>query len=275
METMKHLLSRLAVALFLGLIVHGSAPSGQAWAQEKLGVILMHGKQSTASDSRSGLPSIASTLKGAGHVVILPSMPWSTGSWEKINVTVDQVFDQLDAYAAQLRAQGATRIVVGGHSLGANIALSYAVERATVAGVVMAGPGHSPNGLYRTDAGKKSIDRAAELVRSGHGADSFSGVDSNQGSNITMTTTVAVYASWMNPRGKASMNFQAPRLPAGIPLFMAVAEKDPAFAYAKSAYFDPAAKNPYSKFVTVGGDHVTTPFAASKQIVDWINGLPK
>ena len=254
----------------------GAVFAGPARAQETLGIILMHGKQGSAHDGRSGLPSLAASLQGAGHKVIVPSMPWSAGAWESIHVTIEQVFDLIDGHAAQLRSQGASRIVVGGHSLGANVALSYAVERGNVAGVVMAGPGHNPGGLYRfSEAFRKSLDHAVELVKAGQGGQSFTGTDNNQGNSVTVSTTAAVYVSWMNPRGKASMHAEAPRLPAGIPLFMVIGEKDPAFTYAKSAWYDPAAKNPYSKYVTVGGDHFTTPFAASKQIVEWIDGLPR
>jgi pimeloyl-ACP methyl ester carboxylesterase len=271
-----HLLRTISAILLSALCVLPAS----AQAQDRLGVILMHGKQGSTAFGRSGLPAIASGLQsgglqGDGDLVIMPTMPWSVGSWESIKITVDQAFDQIDGYAAQLRAQGATRIVVAGQSLGANIALSYAVERGHVAGVVMAAPGHSPGGLYRFDESfRKAVDRALELVKAGHGEQSFSGPDNNQGNSFTVSTTAAVYASWMNPRGKASMDAQAPRLPASIPLLMIVGEKDPSFSRAKGTWYDPAAKNPYSKYVTVGADHVTTPFAASKQIVEWINGLP-
>lgn len=43
--------------------------------------------------------------------VVVPSMPWGTGGWKKINVTPDQVFAMIDGSADQLRAQGARRIV--------------------------------------------------------------------------------------------------------------------------------------------------------------------
>ena len=68
---------------------------------------------------------------------------------------------------------------------------------------------------------------------------------------------------------------QAPRLPFSIPLLMVVGEKDPSFRRARPVWYDAAPRNPYSRFVTVGADHFTTPFAASKQIVDWIDGLPR
>ena len=264
-------LAHALTALLLGLLL---AVPGQA--QDRLGIILMHGKQGSARDGRSGLPSIASALQDTGDLTIVPLMPWSSGGWESIKTTVDQAFDLIDGYAAQLRSQGATRIVVGGHSLGANIALSYAVERGNVAGVVMAGPGHSPGGLMQSsDAARRTLERARELVKAGQGDASLSGPDSNQGNTITLSTTAAAYASWMNPRGKASMDAQAPRLPVGIPLLMVVGEKDPSFRRARPFWYDAALRNPYSRFVTVGADHFTTPFAASKEIVEWINGLPR
>jgi pimeloyl-ACP methyl ester carboxylesterase len=269
-------LIRKVYAIALLALLGTAVGSGPLQAQEKFGVILMHGKQGSPTSSGTGLPSIASTLQAHGHKVLVPSMPWSAGGWESIRITVDQAFDLIDGYAAQLRAQGVTRIVVGGHSLGANIALSYAVERGNVAGVVMMAPGHSPAFLWRTsDAFKKTFERAVELVKAGQGNTSLTGIDNNQGNNISLSTNAAAYASWMNPRGQASMDAQAPRLPASIPLFLVIGEKDPSFPRAKSAWYQPAAKNPYSKYVEVGADHFTTPFAASKQIVDWIDGLPK
>ena len=266
-------------AALLGLTLALSAGIGvslPAQAQNRLGVILMHGKQGSPAFGRTGLPAIASSLQSDGDLVILPTMPWSVGAWETIRMTVDQAFDLIDGYAARLRGQGATRIVVAGQSLGANIALSYAVERGNVAGVVMAAPGHNPGFLYRSnDRVRMDVDRALELVKTGRGDQGFSGPDNNQGNSFTVSTTAAIYASWMDPRGKASMDAQAPRLPAGIPLMMIVGDRDPAYGHARSAWYAPAARNPYSRYVAVNADHVATPYVASKQIIDWINGLPR
>lgn len=266
-------------ATLLGLALAISAGIGEprlAQAQDKIGVILMHGKQGSTAYSRTGLPAIASSLQSDGDLVVMPMMPWSVGNWESIRITADQAFDLIDGYAAQLRGQGATRIVVAGQSLGANIALSYAVERGNVSGVVMAAPGHNPGFLYRSnDRVRMDVDRALELVKAGQGDQGFSGPDNNQGNSFTVSTTAAIYASWMDPRGKASMDAQAPRLPASIPLLMIVGDRDPAYGHARSAWYAPAAKNPYSKYVTVSADHVATPYVASKQIIDWINGLPR
>jgi pimeloyl-ACP methyl ester carboxylesterase len=257
----------LAVVVLLALAV-------PAVAQGAVGVILMHGKQS--SPNTAGLRDIASKAEAAGMKVVVPSMPWGSGGWEKINVTPDQVFSLIDGYANQLRAQGAQRIVVGGQSLGANMALAYAVARQNVAGVVMAAPGHSPGGSYRNNPSiKEAVDRATQLVQSGQASQSFSGPDDNQGNSIRMSTTAGVYASWLNPRGQASMPAQAPLLPANIPVMLIIGTKDPNFNFAENNIYKPAARNPYSRYLVIdGGDHRNTDQAASQRIVDWIKGLP-
>jgi len=179
--------------------------SAGALAQDKLGVIILHGKQGTPTGNQ-GLGMIASDLQAAGHKVVVPLMPWSRGSWESINVTVEEALGQLDGYANQLRSQGAGRIVVIGHSLGACVGLAYAVERGTVAGLVMLAPGHNPAGLYRSnDRMRRDIDQARSLVQQGRGNDTVHASDSNQGTNITMSVRAAVYYSWQNPKGLASM----------------------------------------------------------------------
>lgn len=266
------MIRRLLLGLSTCFFFFGSAAS----AQERLGILLMHGKQSEARESRTGMGIIASNLESAGHKVLMPTMPWSGSNWERINVTVEQVHAQIDGYVAQLRGQGAQRIVVGGHSLGANVALSYAVARGNVAAVAMLAPGHSPGFVYRAEkGGKQSIDTAGEMVKAGRGNEAYKGLDNNQGRSLTVSTTAAVYFSWFNPQGLASMEAQAPRLPANIPVLLVIGEKDPAFSRMQGAVYQPAAKNPYSKYVTNGADHVTTPMASSKVITDWIAGLPR
>jgi pimeloyl-ACP methyl ester carboxylesterase len=260
--------------LFAILLVCLAIPAG-ALAQDKLGVIILHGKQGTPTGNQ-GLGVIASNLQAAGHKVAVPLMPWGRGSWETINVPVEDVLGLLDGQAAQLRSLGASRIVVIGHSLGACVALAYAVERGNVAGLVMLAPGHNPAGRYRSsDKARRDIDHARALVEQGKGGETMSGSDANQGNNITMTVRAAVYYSWNNPNGLASMQAEAPRLPASTPLLMVVGEKDPMYGRAEGTTYRPAAKNPYSKYVTNGAGHFETPMAAGKVVTDWVNGLPR
>jgi pimeloyl-ACP methyl ester carboxylesterase len=262
----------LLVGLLLAALGFAVTP---AQAQDRIGVIFMHGKQGSPQKTQ-GLGVITSSLESAGAKVVAPTMPWSGGGWDHINVTVEQVFALLDAQVASLRGQGAGRIVVAGHSLGADMALAYAVARGNLAGLVMAAPGHQPGFFYQRNASiRAAVDRARALVEQGRGNDSFSGPDSNQGTTFTVSTTAATYCSWMDPNGLAAMDVQAPRLPATTPLLLVIGRNDPFFAGAENLVYRPAAKNPYSKYVVVEANHIQTPFAAAKQISDWILGLPR
>lgn len=268
MTMTRHFWARVAAGMALAMAFVASAA-----AQGTVGLIYMHGKQGRANTSGSG--DIASKAQSAGMKVMVPSMPWGSGDWEKISVTPEQVFAIIDGYANQLRAQGAQRIVIAGQSLGANMALSYAVARQNVAGVVMAAPGHSPFGSYsRNPSIKSSIEQACQLAKAGQGNQSFTGLDENQGNSVRISTTAAVYCAWMNPRGLASMPVQAKELPANIPVMVVIGTGDPSFGFTENNIYKPAAKNPYSKYVVVDADHRNTDHAASQRIVDWIKGLP-
>lgn len=243
-----------------------------ALAQSDIGVILMHGKQSPPN----AVADLAAQLRSKGMKVTAPSMPWARGQWESIAVTVETVHAQIDGMAAQLRAQGARRIVVGGHSLGANVALSYAAARGNAAGVILIGPGHAPGFFYqRFPEIRAAVDRAGAMKQAGQGAQPFSGPDNNQGQNFTISTTVDVYLSWMSPRGFANMPAQAPRLAPHIPVLMVIGSQDPAFATARSTIYQPAARHPHSKYVAIqGGDHRSVLGTAGNYAAEWLQGLP-
>jgi pimeloyl-ACP methyl ester carboxylesterase len=264
--------ARAAAGVALAAVVALGA-AATAETQGAIGLIYMNGKQGPTNTPGSN--DIASKGASAGIKVVVPSMPWGQGSWEKISVTPDQVFGIIDGYANQLRAQGVQRIVVGGTSLGANVALAYAVARPNVAGVVMAAPGHNPQASYnRNPSIKQAIEQACQMAKSGQGSQS-SGLDENQGNSLRLSTTAAVYCAWMNPRGLVSMPVQARQLPANIPLMLIIGTKDPAFGFAEANIYQPAAKNPYSKYLVIdGGEHRNTEYSASQRIVDWIKGLP-
>jgi pimeloyl-ACP methyl ester carboxylesterase len=243
---------------------------------ERLGVILLHGKLGTPTDRRAGLDVIARNLEANGQLAALPTMPWDEHGWTNIAVDVPGSLGMIDTIASSLRARGASRIVAGGHSLGANIALAYAVTHGGVAGLVMAAPGHRPEALARRDpATRAAVAEARRLVDAGRGATPFVGPDGIQGASLTLRTTAAMYLSWMDPEGLAAMEVQASRLPPSIPLLMVVSRRDPFYGQALTSLYQRGERHPYSRYLPIGADHSTTPMAASTVIQSWIEGLPR
>jgi pimeloyl-ACP methyl ester carboxylesterase len=246
-----------------------------ASAQGDIGVVLMHGKQAMPGQP-PGMAQLESELQRRGAKVVSPQMPWASGEWQKINVTVEGAHALIDAQVAQLRARGARRIVVAGHSIGGNVALSYAVARPDVAAVVMISPGHSPPFSARTMPDYvAALDKAAALVQSGQGAQPFTGPDNNQGRKFEVSTTAEIYLSWMSPRRSGNMANQAPLLPARIPVLILMGDSDPAASFTEGSIFRPAAKHPYSKYLPVSGDHGSAIGDSVGQVASWVARLPQ
>ncbi|MGE0152883.1 MAG: alpha/beta fold hydrolase [Reyranellaceae bacterium] len=262
------LLTLLAIAV-------GLAGPRLAAAQSDIGVVLMHGKQAMPGQP-PGMAQLESELQRHGAKVVSPQMPWASGSWQKIDVTVEGAHALIDAQVSQLRARGARRIVVAGHSIGANVALSYAVARPDVAAIVMISPGHSPSFSARTMPDYvAALEKAAALVQSGQGAQAFTGPDNNQGRKFDVSTTAEIYQSWMSPRRAANMANQAPLLSARIPVLVLMGDSDPAASITEGSIYRPAAKHPYSKYLAVAGDHGGAIGGAVGQVAAWVAGLPQ
>ena len=88
-------------------------------ADETIGVVLMHGKAGTSSPS-SPTGVLSEHLEGSGLLVVAPDMPWSEE--RVLDQSYEDAMQEIDTIVQGLRDKGATRIVVGGHSMGATTA---------------------------------------------------------------------------------------------------------------------------------------------------------
>jgi pimeloyl-ACP methyl ester carboxylesterase len=257
------------------LAVAFAAYVSPALAQNDIGVVLMHGKE--ASPGRpQGMALLEDELKRRGMKVISPRMPWADSDWRSIKVSVEGSHALINGYVAQLRSQGARRIVIGGHSIGGNVALSYAVANSEVAGIVMISPGHSPGFSARTYPDYiPAVEKANAMVQAGQGNQPITGPDNNQGRKFEVSTTAEVYLSWMSPRRTANMANQAPLLAAKIPVLLLIGNSDPAYSVTENSIYKPAAKHAYSKYLGVPGDHSSALENSLSQVVSWIAGLPQ
>src|SRR5690242_16302433 len=175
----------LATVLLATAIGAAAFSASQHASAGRLGVVLLHGKLGTPDDRKAGLQAIARALEAEGALTIVPSMPWSQSGWEHVAVDVGGSLGQIDNLVAGLRARGANRIVLVGHSLGANVALAYAVTRGGLAGLVMAAPGHRPERMARDRSTHTAVERARRLVETAQGQAPFVGPDGIQGASLT------------------------------------------------------------------------------------------
>jgi pimeloyl-ACP methyl ester carboxylesterase len=230
------------------------------------GVVFLHGKGVWAGAFDGGIPA---ALEAEGAVAASPDMPWSL--WRIYGATYEEAMREIDAAVAGLKAKGATRIVIIGHSLGANAAIGYAARRLGVAAVVALSPGHLPETAEMRARTADAITQARALLAAGEKSRRV-WPDRVQGVPTFATASPAVYLSMFDPDGPAVVPKNATALH-GVPLLWVVGESDPIFARGRDYAFSRAPKNPKSRYIEVSAGHLTAPQVARMQVVEWVKSL--
>jgi pimeloyl-ACP methyl ester carboxylesterase len=264
-------LSSISSILAIGCITLAAvvAPLTAA-AQQRIGVLMLHGKNPGNNQDPNFSP-LKATFEREGWVVALPDMPWSRGRYLEGNW--DKAMAEMAAHIKTLRDQGATKIVVVGHSMGAPAALSHAARGGDASALVLLAPGHVPE-LYYTVPSLKvvhdSIDEARALVAAGKGDSRERFSDINQGRQQNVITTAKDYLSYFDPTLDAEMSVTAPRVPATTAVMTVIGEKDPLFRRIKAYFVDKLPANPKNKYLEIPGGHLETPRVASDEMIKWI-----
>lgn len=253
--------------LLLAFLVYGPAPSAAAG---KIGVVLMHGSRGTTS-AHSPLAPLMSALRRAGILYVAPEMPWSRARY--IDKDVEGSLKEIDRAVATLKAKGATVIVVGGHSIGANAAMIYGAHRKGVAGVMAIAPGHVPSLMGWQAKMHYDYRRAEKLVKAGKGNSRASFHFFVQGHPFTKSVKAEVYYSWFDPFGEATFAKNAEALQSGAALLWIVGRNDTMAKRGKYFAYAKAPKNPRSEYVVVSGGHMATPRIGAQKIVAWLQAL--
>jgi pimeloyl-ACP methyl ester carboxylesterase len=255
-------LRSLALAAIVGLM---PLPASSAQASERIGVVLLHGKQSAPDQHRP----LAEALAAAGHPVERPEMCWSERRiYDRPYL---ECLRELDAAIERLRRAGATAVVVAGHSLGANAALAYGA-RHPVKGVVALAPGHRPEALRSRPRVAASLSEAQRLIGAGRGAVPVRFSDYNGDLEVSVTATPVTYLSFFGPESPAFMPANAARLKA--PLLYVVGSADP-LQRGRSEIFDKAPPHPLNVFVTVDAGHFDTSAASAAAVTAWLARLSR
>lgn len=275
---------------FLVLVLVGAAYPAQALAADpkEVGVVLMHGwglqrnpPPGRVYPHRWNDP-LASALRQEGFRVIQEEMPW--GPNRIIDATLDQAMEEIDAHVKKLKAEGARKIVVAGHSMGTPMALAYAARREGVAGVIGLAPGHHPElqpGMY-PDFFPKQVARAREAIAagSGGGQTKFTAAQCCVFYQDFWTTPL-IYLSYFDPDGPGTMAGNASKVKAGVPVLLVFGKKDVIFKLlddVKQSYADYVPSrlppNPLHRRIIIDADHVQVPGQSIREVLQWLKDLP-
>lgn len=258
---------RLIFAQAGALALTGCVTAGGGVASD-VGVIALHGKR--GSPLGRAADGMRAAFFDAGALEV-PEMPWSANRY--MGSSVQGGHDQIAGIAQRLRARGIRRLVIAGHSLGGNMALSYAAERGGVDAVVMLAPGHLPGSVPDRPDNPivMSLVEARGMVAAGRGSELGTFADNVLGQWVRISARAEDYISWWDPRGAANMVVTAARLSPSIPVLMVVGTGDRTWLQElRETLFPLLPANPRNCALVVRADHDGVPQVASTQVREWM-----
>lgn len=253
---MKKFLLALVVSLLLPQLVW-SAPAD-------IGIVLMHGKNS--GPKFPGLTVVEEAMSGKGYQVASIQMPWSRN--RQYDKDYPEALAQIDRAVAELKAKGAKKIFVAGHSFGANASLAYASQRDDVTGIVLMAPGHSPD--TQETFFSASVFKARSMLDDGKAEEVAEFHDSNQGKTSTIKTRARVYHSYFDPKGLGAMTVTSAKVRPGTAVLLIIGNGDPWAGRAKSMIFDRTPADPRSRYVEIVSNHTDAPRDGIDHLLSWL-----
>ncbi|MCG8548572.1 MAG: alpha/beta fold hydrolase [Alphaproteobacteria bacterium] len=236
---------------------------------KQIGVVLMHGKGGT-NRPLSPVGKLKADLESAGYAVVTPELPWSRE--RQYADTIEAAFEEIDQAVRGLRDQGAQKIVIAGHSLGANMAIAYGTQRSEVTGIIAIAPGHIPDSKKWRKLFADNVAKAKEMIVDGRGAAYAEFTDRNQGRASTINVRANVYISYFDPAGLAAMRKTVSHIKPDTSVLWIIEEsKKDKFAGRKT--FNKIAKGAKRHYAVVDSTHRDAPEESASTIISWLKNL--
>src|SRR5574341_207540 len=236
------ILAALAAALPLPATAQG----------DPIGIVIMHGKGGRPTGY---VANLAQTLEGKGYLVANLEMPWS-GS-RNYDVTVERGEQEIEAAVTGLRAKGAKKVFVAGHSQGGAFALHMAGKQGIDGVIAMAPGGDVGNRVFREELGQ-SVARARRLVAEGKGNEPTR-LEDYEGARGTypVVCAPAVYLTWFEPEGAMNMRRAARAANPQVPILWIVGQGErPGLRQVNIPLFQSLPTNPLTRLYEPNSDHI-------------------
>lgn len=262
---------RLFALVLLVLATFTPAAAFSNTGAGKIGVVVMHGKGGAPTKF---VAELASALEGQGFLVANLEMPWSGKREYDVDVAAAEA--EVESALSGLRAKGAQKVFVAGHSQGGLFALYFGDKHAVDGIIAIAPGGNVASKLYEDKLGEY-VARARQLVAAGKGQEKarFADYEGSRGT-FPVVTTAAAYLSWFDPAGAMNQTAAVRGMNPAVPvLFIAPTHDYPGLLKVKQQMFDALPKNPRTKLYEPDSSHLNAPTASIKAIVEWTTGLAK
>ena len=230
-----------------------------------IGVVVMHGKGGSPA---KWVAPLAAGLEQKGYLVANLEMPWS--GRRHYDVDVAAADKEVDAAFDALRAKGAKKLFVAGHSQGGVFALHYGSTHPVDGIIAIAPGGNVANRAYAREVGA-SVERARKLVGEGKGEEkeAFDDFEGSKG-RFTVTASAVAYFSWFDPQGAMNQVKSSKAIPLHVPvLFVAPTRDYPVLQRVKGMMFAALPRNRLTRMYEPSASHLEAPAASLEEIARW------
>lgn len=252
------------MAWVLAMVVAGIVQPAAAQSPG-IGIVIMHGKGGSPTKH---VADLASSLESKGYLVANLDMPWSGQRDYDANVAAAE--KQVEAALDSLRAKGAAKLFVAGHSQGGLFALYFGGKH-PVDGIVAMAPGGSVGStIFREKLGA-AVSQARQLVAEGKGDEKARLLDfeSSRGT-YPIVATPTNYLAWFDPDGAMNQVIAMKNMNPKVPvLFIAPKGDYPGLQKIKQSMFDALPRHPLTKLYEPDATHLGAPSASLDEILRW------
>jgi pimeloyl-ACP methyl ester carboxylesterase len=262
---MHRTLSRYAALLCAIALAAVILPAAAQSAPPKIGIVVMHGKGGSPTKF---VADLARSLEGKECLVANIEMAWS--GRRDYDVPVAAAEQEVEAALDGLRARGATKLFVAGHSQGGLFAL-YFGGRHRVDGIVAIAPGGSSGSPIAREKLGESVERARALIAEGKPDEKtrFLDYEGTRGA-YPIIVAPANYLNWFDPDGAMNEAVAVKKMNPDVPVLFIVPTNDyPGLQKIKQAAFDALPKHPLTRLYEPNSSHLNAPSASFDEIVRW------
>jgi len=233
-----------------------------------VGVVLLHGKLGTPAIVGDGVTDL---LKASGFIVEVPEMAWSHDRY--IDMTLDEAFNEIDRAVARLKAKGAQKIVIAGHSMGGEAALAYAANHGHVDGIILLAPGNIPDSPSFIKLFADDVAKARSMIAAGQGDQRAAFTDRNSSKTFVYNMKAKYYDSYFDSEGIGAGKKNCTNISPDIAVLYVVGSLDPLSQLGPEFMFNNLPANRLTQYVVVTSDHLGTPKAAVNEMISWLKDL--
>jgi pimeloyl-ACP methyl ester carboxylesterase len=234
------------------------------------GFLLLHGKGAGPDYPACAMIPLHTQMVKDGLIVDYVSNSWGQG--KLYTQPFENCFPDIHQGIARLVRQGATRIHIVGHSLGANAAFFYATQHTNFASIVALSPAHNTHLAKFNHWSLWSRNKAKALMDSGNDT-TADFIDVAMTEVYITQGKPSAYLSYLNPEGNSVMTRNVRKFAQPVNMFIGTGSEDATQVNVKSLIYDPARKTQASYFLQTADDHITAVVNSYPIWRDWCVNL--